>query len=89
MVERRRRCKALLVSGCVVAGVLLPMHPGAAAELLSDGFESGTLAGWTSSNNFSAQQAITATGAWAGRATSSSGSAHATKVLTVPQSDLF
>ncbi len=89
MVGRRRRWKALLVSASVVTGVLLPMHPGAAAELLSDGFESGTLGQWTSSNNFSPQQAIRAAGAWAGRATGSSGSAHATKVLSVPQSDLY
>jgi acid phosphatase type 7 len=89
MVGRRRRWKALFVSASVVAGVLVPMHSGAAAELLSDGFESGTLGQWTSTNNFSAQQAITAMGAWAGRATGSTGSAHATKVLSVAQPDLY
>jgi hypothetical protein len=88
MKVRHRPLSTMLLALLLAAG-LIPMVPVAAAELFSDGFETGNLAAWTSSASFTAQQAIKATGSFAGRATASSGAAHATKNLDAPQSDLY
>ncbi len=86
----RRSPRITLFIGAVVAlSVLAPARPVIAAELLSDNFESGTLQQWSTTQNFTAQQSIVATGAWAGRATTSGDSAHATATLATPQSDVY
>ena len=86
----RRSPRITLFIGAVVAlSVLAPARPVIAAELLSDNFESGTLQQWSTTQNFTAQQSIVAAGAWAGRATTSGDSAHATATLATPQSDVY
>jgi acid phosphatase type 7 len=58
--------------------------------IFSDGFESGTLLGWTSSSGMTAQQQVVFEGAWAARATATgSTGAYAYKTLSPTMSDLF
>jgi Chitinase A, N-terminal domain len=67
---------------------LIPAAPSAAAEVFSDGFESG-LGQWTSTTNFTTQSAIVKTGSFAGRATTSANDANASKTLAATQTDLY
>jgi len=89
MKARHRPLATMILALLLVGGMTIPTVPVGAAELFSDGFEAGNLASWTSTANFTAQQAIKLTGAFAGRATAASGAAHATKNLDTPQSDLY
>jgi fibronectin type 3 domain-containing protein len=57
--------------------------------VVSDGFESGTLGGWTTVNGLTVQQQLVYTGSWAARATSTGAPAVATKTLSAPFPELF
>src|SRR5215204_5952459 len=64
--------------------------PPSGSGIFSDGFESGTMAQWTSvSGPLVAQQQEVRTGAWAARATSTGVAASASKTLSSPQADLY
>jgi len=67
--------------------IIAPTQTASAATLFSDGFESGTTAGWNTTA-FTAQQTITRTGLWAGRATASNGPAFASKTIS-GQTDVY
>jgi chitodextrinase len=88
MKSRHRPLNATILA-LVMTAIALPSSPAGAVEVFSDGFESGTLAAWTSTTGFSVQQGITWSGAFAGRATASSGAAHATKSLDAAHADLY
>jgi hypothetical protein len=79
----------MLVGSIIAMTLLVPARPVRAAELLLDGFESGTLAQWSSTTNFVAQQGIVFAGSWAGRATATNDAANASATLATPQSDVY
>ena len=72
----------------MLAIIVLPNTTGA-TTVFSDGFESGTLLGWTGSSGMTAQQQLVFEGAWAARATSTGTSAYAYKNLSPTVSNLF
>lgn len=83
-----RAARLLIVALTATIAVSAPMNNALAVDLFQDGFESGNLGAWTTTNAFIAQQAITNTGAWAGRATASSGPAFASKTIS-GQNDVY
>jgi hypothetical protein len=56
--------------------------------VFSDGFESGNLAAWTTSAGFNVQTSLVATGAFAGRATTSGSAGYASATLGVARTDV-
>jgi hypothetical protein len=75
----------------VVAMLLAPAAPVAAATQFSDGFESGTLAAWGTTASFSPVSDPTAAyaGSWYGLASTSAGSAYAQASLASAQSEVY
>ncbi len=67
--------------GTVSATVIVP-------ALFSDGFESGTLAAWTTSRGLVVQNTVVSTGSFAARGTSSNGVSYAKKTLGSTYSDV-
>lgn len=59
------------------------------ARLFSDGFESGDMSLWTSSNGLTVQQSQVDSGQYAARATSTSAATYARKTLPSTQRDLY
>jgi len=55
----------------------------------TDGFESGNFSKWTSVTNLVTQQNDVFSGAWAARATATSGTAYATRTLTTGYNELY
>lgn len=89
MPRRSPRAARLLVVTLIMAiAVIAPTNVTFAAGFFEDDFESGTLAAWTSTTAFTAQQAITNAGVWAGRATAASGPAFASKTIS-GQTDVY
>lgn len=86
---RRSPRTALLVGSIVAMTVLAPARTVMAAELLVDGFESGTLAQWNPTLNFTTQQSVVRAGSWAGRATATNDAAYASATLATPQADTY
>jgi hypothetical protein len=86
--RRQAHVRELVTFALVLGAVLLPATPAAAAEFLNDGFEAG-LGQWTSTVNFTAQQAVVKNGSWAGRATTSANDANASKTLAAVQSNFY
>lgn len=89
MPRRSPRAARLLIVTLIMAiAVIAPTNVTLAAGFFEDDFESGTLAAWTSTTAFTAQQAITNAGVWAGRATATSGPAFASKTIS-GQTDVY
>ena len=82
-----RAARPLIVALVMTIAIIAPTQTASAATLFSDGFESGTTAGWNTTA-FTAQQTITRTGLWAGRATASNGPAFASKTIS-GQTDVY
>jgi hypothetical protein len=57
--------------------------------VFSDGFESGDFSQWTANTGMTVQQALTRTGAWAARQTTTSAATHAYKQLPSTHTDLY
>jgi fibronectin type III domain protein/calcineurin-like phosphoesterase family protein len=57
--------------------------------IFSDGFESGDFSQWTASSGMTVQQALTRSGAWAARQTTTSAATHAYKQLATAYTDLY
>jgi fibronectin type 3 domain-containing protein len=57
--------------------------------VFSDGFESGSFSQWTANTGMTVQQAVTRTGAWAARQTTTSAATHAYKQLAATYTDLY
>jgi hypothetical protein len=88
MKRRQASVRGLVTLSLVTGVLLLPATPSAAAEVFSDGFESG-LAQWTSTVNFTAQSAIKLNGGFAGRATTATNDANASKTLSATYPDFY
>jgi chitodextrinase len=58
-------------------------------NVLSDGFEAGSLAGWSATGPFSAQQQEVFAGVWAARAAATGSGAFANRTLPSPLSSLY
>ena len=83
-----RAVRLLIVAITMAVAVYAPMTTASAVDLFQDNFESGNLVAWTSTSSFTAQQALTHGGAWAGRATAASGPAFASKTIA-GQTDVY
>lgn len=88
-MRRSPRATALVLAAIVATSTLAATTPASAADLLNDGFETGTLASWSTTQNFTAQQAIVRSGSWAGRATASAQPAYAQADLDSPIADVY
>ena len=88
MPRRSPQAKLLIVAMTFATVLLAPTQVGHAATLFQDGFETGTLVNWTTSQSFSVQGTIVRTGAWAGR-TAPSGGSYALKNLGAGSTELF
>src|SRR5512134_3121763 len=88
-MRRSPRATALVLAAIVATSTLAAMTPASAADLLNDGFETGTLSSWSTTQNFTAQQAIVRSGSWAGRATASAQPAYAQADLASPIADVY
>ena len=89
MTFRRHMRGLALISALVTSFIVLATTSANAAPLFSDGFESGTLASWNSSQGIQVQSTITFAGSFAARATSTGAAAFAQKQLASTTSDLF
>ena len=88
-MRRSPRATILVLAAIVATSTLAATTPASAADLLNDGFESGTLANWRPTQNFTTQQAIVRSGSWAGRATASAQPAYAQADLASPVADVY
>lgn len=88
MKRRQAPVRWSLVFALIVSVVLIPATPSAAAEVFSDGFESG-LGQWTSTVNFTTQSAIVNSGSFAGRATTATNDANASKTFSATYPDFY
>src|SRR5690242_20738991 len=83
---------AAVISALVLGTIVLGGPPNevraADASVLSDGFESGNLAAWTTSSGLIVQQGLAFTGSWAGRATTSATAGYASATLVRPRTDV-
>ena len=89
--RRRGLASTLALIMGVLALLLVPATPGAAATQFSDGFESGTLSAWSTVSGFSVQSNPTSAyaGSWYGLASSSGGSAYAQATLPSSLSEAY
>jgi hypothetical protein len=80
-VPGRGRRRSWALAGLLVTGSLLfalvPSSAVASRAVFADDFESGTLARWATTWNFTVQRELTHGGGWAGRATASGGGSFA------------
>jgi fibronectin type 3 domain-containing protein len=84
--------RKIAIVGLVIAACVLSLTGGAGASglLFNDGFESGNLGQWTASSGVVVQQQEAFSGAWAARATSTSGTAAwAYKSISPSLSELY
>jgi hypothetical protein len=63
--------------------------PAASPPVFTDGFESGNLSAWTSSSGLSVQGALTHSGSFAARATTTNGATYAKKTLPTTYPDAY